>query len=97
MTHGPIQGYQQHFFGEVLGPFMIIGSILQWQQWAHMKPLAAFLQRNCEPNQGYWQQFLGDTVGPFITISNILQQHQWAHAMVSAVFLETNAGPIHDH
>ena len=76
---------------------MIIGSILQRQQWAHMKPLAAFLRRNHGPIQGYWQHFLGDTVGPFMTIVNILQQHQWAHARVSAVFLETNAGPIHDH
>ena len=85
-------GYRQYFFRCILGPFVTIGSILQQQQWAHMKPQAAFLRRNSGPTQGYWQHHFRESLGPFMTNSNILQQPQWAHMRPSVALLGETVG-----
>ena len=106
---GPIQGYQQYVLGEALGPFMTIGSILQLQQWAHMRPMAAFLQSNVGPfkaignisNIGpihdHWQYSSVATVGPYETIASISLEKPWAHSRLSAACLGRGTGPIPDH
>ena len=59
--NGPTQSYQQHFSGEVVGPFVAIGSI--------------FIHQN-GPTQVYRQHFSGKVVGPFIAIgSNFIHKN----------------------
>ena len=71
----PIQCFQQHLLGEVMGLYMALGSIFQDSQWAHMRPSAAFHWRYSRAIQCYRQHLLGEAMGLFMTIGSTFRQH----------------------
>ncbi|KAH8993773.1 hypothetical protein EDB92DRAFT_1815431 [Lactarius akahatsu] len=78
----------------MLGPFKGLGSIAEEQNWALLRPLAAFVRSNARPIQGNRQYHRGATLGPFKAIGGRAEEQDWAHLSPSAAYVRSNAGPI---
>ena len=78
--NGPIHAHRQYSSGTIIGPFMLISSILHGQCCAHSCSSTVFFMDNDGPIHAHWQFFHG--------------QH-WAHLCSLTVSLIGKNGPIH--
>ena len=83
---------------------MVIGSIVQEQQWAHQMVLATFLGRNTRPIhkyqqhfssdygpiQGYLQHFLLESLGQIVAIGSIFSTIMGPSKGIGSIFLLKN-------
>jgi hypothetical protein len=77
-----------------MGPFEAIGSVFDWQEWAHTRPSAVSLTGRDGPIQGHRQFLWLEEMGPFKAISSVSDWNNWAHLRLSAVSLTGRNGPI---